>query len=80
MSNPVFKDCFKIGITDNVLKRLLSYQTGDPNRGYKLEFTIPVIDPSYKESQVLYKLRENVKYEWIIGLDIKTILETLQNI
>ena len=43
---------FKVGIAKNVKQRLNSYQTSDPNRGFKLEFYIKTENYREIESEV----------------------------
>ena len=40
LSNENYKGWLKLGITKNMTKRLRTYQTGDPFRGYKVEFVL----------------------------------------
>ncbi len=41
ISNKAYKNEYKVGIAHDIQKRLNSYQTSDPNRGYKLEHKSP---------------------------------------
>ena len=57
ITNDAFKNWVKIGTTDNLEKRLSNYQTGDPNRGYKLIYSLH--HPLYKEAE--RKIKETMK-------------------
>ncbi len=76
ISNPAFDGEYKVGIAKNVQNRLNSYQTSDPNRGYKLEFSLST--PYYKEIEKhIHTLFEN-KHEWVQG-DKKAIEDIIKN-
>jgi predicted GIY-YIG superfamily endonuclease len=57
ISNPAWPKWIKLGITDNLEKRLSTYQTGDPNRAYKIEYFIEI--NNYKEIEKI--LWESIK-------------------
>ena len=40
VSNPNFPGFYKIGVSEDINKRLHVYQTGDPSRKYKMEYYI----------------------------------------
>jgi len=68
ISNPVFPGWFKIGTTWDLKKRLHTYQTGDPFRLYKLEYSL--YHPHFREAE--NKIKETlkpfaleVKGEWV---------------
>ena len=58
ISNPAFKNYFKIGITENINDRLGAYQTSSPHRNYKVEYYI--FHPKYKIAEK--KIHEMMKY------------------
>lgn len=66
ISTPHFKDEFKVGVAENVERRLNSYQTGDPDRSYKIEYqTDPVRYYTQLESHI-HRIFEN-RHEWVRG-------------
>ncbi len=74
ISNPAFPDNYKIGITRDLGKRLNTYQTGDPNRGYKVEHYKFVEDIREEEKNFLNKFNTDiVKGEWINNNKVKEI-------
>lgn len=40
VTNPIHEGFVKIGVTEDIKKRLQTYQTSDPHRKYKVEFYI----------------------------------------
>lgn len=58
ISNTAWKNWVKVGITENLNKRLQSYQTSSPHRDYVLEYSIH--HPKYKEAEK--KIKETMKY------------------
>ena len=57
----------KVGITDNLKKRLSTYKTGDPLRSYKVVYSI--CHPKYKEAELLVKsalkpFATEIRNEW----------------
>ena len=74
ISNPAFPDYYKIGITNNLLRRLSSYQTYDPLRRYKVENYKIVADARVYEKYLLtHNNIDLAKGEWVIGNIIKYI-------
>lgn len=73
ISNPAFPEWFKVGRAENVNKRLLSYNTGDPNRGYKLRFYCFCEDIDSIEK----KLYRNFKFknEWVCEVSLENLIE-----
>lgn len=54
---------YKVGIASNVKSRLTSYQTADPNRAYKLEYSYHTLN--FREiEQYIHGKYEN-KHEWV---------------
>lgn len=56
--NEAFPGWVKVGTTDNLIKRLHTYQTGDPFRKYKIVYSIK--HPKYKEAE--HKIKETMKH------------------
>ena len=75
ISNPAFQGEYKVGIAKNVKSRLNSYQTSDPRRHYKLEYSIET--PYFKEIENhIHDIFEN-NYEWVIG-DLQDIIKEIE--
>jgi predicted GIY-YIG superfamily endonuclease len=67
IQNPAWENWLKIGITDNLEKRLQTYQTSSPYRDYKLIYSL--YHPEYKEAEKKIKesmrpFAKNTKNEW----------------
>lgn len=62
ISNPNHKG-YKVGIAKNVKQRLNGYQTSDPNRGFKLEFSEKT--EFYREIESEIHKYFNANYEWV---------------
>lgn len=58
ITNPSFPGWIKIGTTWDLDKRLHTYQTGDPNRQYKIEYYLH--HPHFREAEK--KIKESMKY------------------
>ena len=77
ISNPAFPNCIKIGITQNIDKRLATYQTYDPFRSYKIEHYEFFEDIREKEKLMLNRFSIDLyKGEWIPD-DRTTLLKEL---
>lgn len=63
ISNPHFKGEYKVGIAADVQSRLNSYQTSDPNRAYKLEFSM--ISLQYRAIEKYIHKKFPNKHEWV---------------
>jgi hypothetical protein len=64
ITNPSWKNWVKVGTTWNLKDRLHIYQTGDPFRQYKLEYSLH--HPCFREAEK--KIKEVMKH---FALDIK---------
>lgn len=65
ISNKKSKGEYKIGVTKNIGSRLNSYQIGDPDRGFKIEYK--KLTPYYNEiERHIHQIFPN-KYEWVQG-------------
>lgn len=63
ISHPEYHDEYKVGISNNVQARLNSYQTGNSQRSYKLEFSLKT--HLYRETEAhIHDYFEN-EYEWV---------------
>lgn len=66
VANEIFPDMYKIGITNDINKRLTTYQTYDPLRRYRIVHYKYVDDKRQTEKNILEKFKFNVaKGEWI---------------
>ena len=78
ISNSAWEGKYKVGISKNVAARLRSYQTSDPHRGYKLEYSIDT--PYYAEIEKhLHEVFDN-ENEWVSAKlkDLKRAMEKWQ--
>ena len=78
ISNSAWKGKYKVGISKNVAARLMSYQTSDPHRGYKLEYSIDT--PYYAEIEKhIHEVFDN-ENEWVSAKlkDLKRAMEKWQ--
>ena len=76
ISHKKYKGEYKIGIARNVKSRLNSYQTGDPDRSYTLEFSI--LTPHYRQVETYIHRKYNNKHEWVTG-KLEDIIEDIKN-
>ena len=63
VSNTKYKGEYKVGIAKDYQARLNSYQTGDPDRGYKLEFYL--LTEKYREIEQYIHNKFDNKHEWV---------------
>lgn len=63
ISNKAYPNEYKVGIAKEWKSRLNSYQTSDPNRGYKIEHTF--LTHGYKEIERHIHNHFNNKHEWV---------------
>ena len=75
ISNPAYPGVFKVGQASDLKKRLSSYQTSDPNRAYKVEFSVETTHYDEVERQVHKSF--NRKREWVEG-SLVDIIETIK--
>lgn len=76
ISHPEFPGEYKVGIAKNWKSRLNSYQTSDPNRKYKVEFTH--LTPLFRETEkYIHNIFPN-KHEWVQG-DLKEIIQSIKS-
>ncbi len=76
ISNTAYKDEYKVGIASNYQKRLDSYQTSDPNRGYKLEYKL--LTPRFRAIEKHIHTTFESRHEWVKG-DISKIKKAMLN-
>ena len=76
ISNKAYPNEYKVGIAKNMDSRLNSYQTSDPNRGYKLEYQILTHNFRVVEKHIHENF--NSRHEWIQA-DLKDIKKEMEN-
>ncbi len=76
ISNKAYKNEYKVGIAKDIQKRLNSYQTSDPNRGYKLEHK--KLTPRYRELEKYIHRELQSRHEWVKA-DLETIKKTMKD-
>lgn len=67
ITNEAFLGWVKVGTTDNLEKRLQTYQTGDPLRRYKIVYSVN--HPQFREAEkkinsVMKHFALEIKNEW----------------
>ena len=75
ISNPAFPDKYKVGIASDMKSRLGTYQTGDPERKYKIEFKYET--DLYNEIEDFIHDKYNNQLEWVTG-DMNSIIEDIK--
>ena len=75
ISNPSHKG-YKVGIAKNVKQRLNGYQTSDPQRAFKLAFSIKT--ENYREIEDEIHSYFNADYEWV-DADLKEIIKKIKS-
>ena len=73
ISNESYPNDYKVGIASDVNKRLNSYQTSDPKRRYKIEFSLLTDKFREIEKAVHGNPSFEVRHEWVKG-DLKKII------
>ncbi len=76
ISNKVYKDEYKVGIASDIQKRLNSYQTSDPNRGYKMEYK--VLTHNFRDMEKYIHTELQSRHEWVKA-DLETIKKTMRD-
>lgn len=77
ISNPRFKDEYKVGVANDMKKRLGSYQTSDPDRAYKIEFSI--LTPYFNEIEKRIHSDFDNHHEWVKG-DLQKIKKAIESL
>ena len=67
---------YKVGIAKDYKSRLNSYQTGDRDRNYKLEYYF--LTPYYRETEKYIHKKFNADGEWVEG-DLENIKRAIEN-
>ena len=74
ISHPSYIGEYKVGIAKNWKSRLNAYQTSDPDRQYKIEFTLETSDFREAERHI-HSIFPN-KHEWVQG-ELKAIIAAI---
>ena len=77
ISNKAYPGEYKVGIATNPKSRLASYQTSDPNIGYKMEFKVHV--PNWLEVEKAVHNHFPNKREWVQA-ELKEIINYINQI
>ncbi len=76
ISNPKYPGEYKVGVARDTTRRLNSYQIGDPDRSYQLEYRLLTV--KYNEvEQHIHRMFPN-KHEWVLG-ELSKIKEAIKN-
>ena len=75
ISHPSYPGEYKVGIAKNVRQRLNAYQTSDPNRAYKLEYSLLVTN--YRETERHIHATFENKHEWVLA-PLSDIVQALE--
>ncbi len=76
ISNKAYKNEYKVGIAKDIQKRLNSYQTSDPNRGYKLEYK--VLTHNFRDMEKHIHTELQSRHEWVKA-DLETIKKAMRD-
>ncbi|MBC6399744.1 MAG: GIY-YIG nuclease family protein [Ekhidna sp.] len=76
ISHPQYEGEYKVGIASDVKSRLGSYQTGDPDRSYKLEYSLHT--PHFRAIENYIHKKYDNKREWVQG-ELKDIQRDIEN-
>lgn len=78
VSNPIFPNMYKIGMTRDLNKRLSQYQTSDPYRRYKVEHYKFVEDARSEERKYLKEAGlDIVNGEWITSDKLSNLFDII---
>ena len=76
ISHPEYPGEFKVGIAKDCDARLNSYQTSDPDRTYKLEYSY--LTHNFRELEKYIHAKFNNKHEWVTG-NLKDIINEIKS-
>ena len=76
ISHPKYPGEYKVGIAKDWKSRLTSYQTGDPDRAYKMEFYL--LTPYFREIESYIHEKFESKHEWVQGA-LEAIRREIEN-
>ena len=75
VSNEAYDGMYKVGIASDLKRRLGSYQTSDPHRGYRLECAR--LTPHFRALETHIHRRFDARHEWVRA-KLDAIRETLE--
>ena len=75
ISNPSYPGEYKVGIARDPKARLNQYQTGSPDRAYKIEFQHQT--PAFRETEDHIHTQFDNKHEWVTG-DLEAIINAIK--
>ena len=76
ISHQKYQGEYKVGIASNVEKRLSSYQTADPDRAYKIEYSFHT--PHFRAIESYIHDKYDNKHEWVSG-ELTDIIKDIEN-
>ncbi len=76
ISNKQYKDYFKVGIASDANRRLNSYQTSDPKRGYVLEYKF--LTPNFRAIETYIHDLYKSPHEWVFEPDMQKIIKEIE--
>ena len=76
ISHQKYQGEYKVGIASNVERRLSSYQTGDPDRAYKIEYSFHT--PNFRAIESYIHEKYDNKHEWVSGV-LQDIIKDIEN-
>ncbi len=78
ISNPQYKDYFKVGTASDPNRRLNSYQTSDPKRRYVLKYSFKT--PDFREiEKYIHDDIYKSPHGWVFETDIQNIIKHIEN-
>jgi len=78
MSHPKFEG-YKVGVSDEPTQRERSYQTGDPDRAYKMEWSRQFENANDVEDYIHAHDDFGHKGEWVLGVELKTLIKVIED-
>lgn len=75
ISNKRYKNEYKVGIASDVKARLNGYQTSDPNRAYRLEYSIHT--DKFREIEKYIHEKFDNRHEWVRD-ELKDIIKAIE--
>ena len=76
ITNEKYRGSYKVGFASDVNRRLGSYQTADPNRAYKLEYS--KVTPHYREIERYIHDKFDNQHEWVTA-DLGELKEAIES-
>ncbi len=76
ISNKQYLNKYKVGIASNIKTRLSAYQTADPERNYKLEYSVETTE--YRELEKYIHEKFENQFEWVRVENINDIIDEMK--